>query len=595
MRVIILNIQRQEENEAREREQRRQAEEEALRQEAEQLAVLEAERLIEEERRRRQERADAEQLRQALALSVKLEADELEDTMMKIIHLQHVALDDKHGHAEQKLLSAFDTIKREQENKQIMLLPNKRMAAESRVESIRRQHEMEKKELAAQHKKQRAEHSSAISIQISRNPFRAAWAARQEDDLLMIQRVQTHDLEVKHNRALHVAESSSERELGLIERAIEKQMLRAKVDHDKRMGQLIAAASIERQWYLTVSERRLAMVAEHVRLMSEALSRGRDPVGLTAERAANVLPITALQKRELSLHSFHSSKPLSPGELSGFPWNSSPELQQPSGQAMSGDNQRVEHRSDPTALSERALNTYPNFSHPLTGPGQFSLPARRAFVQTRPHVRQLTPPDPDQGIPRNGPAFIATKRGEPSSRKPQIDLAEIPDIAMPPTPPDSPLLSPRIINVVQRKPLPPHMRENSNALTSMPVSATNSVIRPQQSDTSGYNSRKASPSSSDALFARAEAVRPARTAPRGLFIQSSHTLVPDIQPQFAPQDPYPKGISTVGDRSAGDENDNVAAGVSTPQGSQHSGDTVIGNDGRRTRLRNLLKRQKEKL
>ncbi|KPI44791.1 uncharacterized protein AB675_8742 [Cyphellophora attinorum] len=591
MRVILLNIRRYEQHEAREREQRRQAEEEALRQEAEQLAVLEAERLVEEERRRRQERADAEQLRQALSLSVKLEADELRDTMMKIIHLQHVALDDKHGHAEQKLLSAFDAMKREQENKQTMLLPNKRLAAASRVESIRRRHEMEKKELAAQHKKQRAEHSSAISIQISRNPFRAAWAARQEGDLLMIQRVQTHDLEVKHNRALHLAQSSSERELGLIGRAIEKEMLRSKVDHDKRMGQLIAEASIERQWYLTVSERRLAMVAEHVRLMSEALFHGRDPVGLTVDRAANVRPIAALQKRELSLHTFHNSKPLSPGELSGFPWNSSPELQRSRGQAMSGDNKRAEHRSDPTALSERALNTHPNFSHPLTGPGQFSMPASLVSGRTQLPARQLTPPDPDEDILRNGTAFIAMKRGEPSSRKPHLELTEIPDVAMPPTPPDSPLLSPRITNVVQRKPLPTHVWGSSYALTGMSASSTNSVKPARQSGAPVHDSCKALSSSADIPFARAEADRAARKAQRGLFIQSRPTPLPDV----GSLDPYPRGTATVGYLSVDDENDKLATGVTTPQGSQDSGDTVTENEGKRVRLRNLLKRQKEKL
>ena len=434
LQQALAMIRAMEMSEAQERQRRQREDEEAQRREAEQLAILEQQRQREEERRRQQQLALEQELKQAILVSMKLEADGLFKSMIEVIQLQHIALDDKLGREEARLKSSYEKLAKEQHWKRDVLLEGRRLAASVKLDRLRQEQEHERQQLVHHHEK----------------------LVGKDRDLQDALNDALRDLNLELNQALARAEVSLDREMSLLQRAIDKGLARAKMEHDRDIGHLITVATIERKWYLVVSERRLTMVHKHNLITASEIGSNQESGGLTAEVAATIEPLPAIVAQPHRLKSRHHSTGIV-HRLSRALVSKRSDLSSSSSDCSFAT--AVAVSGVPAAASLRGYGVRDFAAQPAAD--HFSEEQSRSLMTKR-HARQLTPPDLGD-FARNGPQFIKYKRGESSTSPTTPDFSKLPDIATPPTPPETPPPPPpKDPSIVpRRKPLPAYMQQET--------------------------------------------------------------------------------------------------------------------------------------
>ncbi|ETN38037.1 uncharacterized protein HMPREF1541_07660 [Cyphellophora europaea CBS 101466] len=426
MERALAVIRAIEAREAEERQRREQEQEAARREEEEQLALLEQERQQDERRRRQEAEALERELRETLELSIRLENENLVQALTDTIHHQHVSLDDHQGQQEQTLVSSYKDFKTEHASRETKLAANIATALEKKLAIINATHDAALQKLAMEHEAQEDDLFMQIQVHLRGKPNKEAREQRMQEELLRQHRTEEASLEEALDRDVKEARDSADQETELLRRAMIIKLERARTQFHHDMARLVAKVAAERKWFFVVSERRVLMATEHTRIVYEELKKGVEPVGLSEDMASAIQPLPSLQVLPTELESYSSLQ------------HTPVELEAPS--SFSSDN-----RGPPSSGSSYTTTSNYSFvsveeckADNTTTP---ATPAVSIPIIRRPMPRNPTPPSPS--FPRNGPAFVATKPGE--SSKP-VKFTHIPDVARPPTPPDTPY---------QRSPLMP--------------------------------------------------------------------------------------------------------------------------------------------
>lgn len=420
---------------------RREAEEaELLRIELQQLARLEQERLEEEELRRQEQWALEQELRQILEASLQMESKALVDGMMEVIRLHHIMLDDKHGREEQELIGKYEAATQEHQQRSNSVTGKLKGKVDGSLEDLKDQHGEEKHRLLKQHEEQADELFMKIQLYLKDKSNKEEREKKMLQELKDTQEAEQLALETQLCQDYQTAKAVKQRELDLLSRATDSKLAKAKALYEASMRQLIFRTSLERKWYIAVSERRLEMVKQHNQIMAEELARGWEPVGLIAERAASILPLPACDVGALGpkiLDDFVRS-PVEPLVAKSTSAAEQRQTSRPTSQSSFSFISAQEGNSDKstTHLATDVESSYSDtMPTDLSVGGGDDLPPARS---TKFRARRLTPPE-DRDMPNNGPAWVRAKRGEPSIPRFSLDL---PDVPTPPSPPDSPVLRP---------------------------------------------------------------------------------------------------------------------------------------------------------
>lgn len=430
------------------------SQEAARQQEEEQLARLEQERLREEERRRQEAEALERELRDALEISIHLEAQGLLDSLIDAIQGQYTRLDDRQGEQEQAIVSAIEAGQREHRERWGSLSEKTTAALEQKLDGINKAHDKAMQSLLAEQEQQEDEMFLQIQLHLRGKPNREAREQRLTTELQKKQELEKSKLEETLERDLGVSRKSAEREAELLKRAADLKLSKAQSECERKMAQLVTEVRVERHWFDLISRRRAEMVREHIRLIQEELKQGLEPVGLLHNMATAVQPLpessglVSTGKMEAadvadqltSWFSADDSVQQTPVELEA-PWHSPLDERTRSPPASLSSYTTTSNYSFVSAqqLEESAISPATN-----TSTVDADLPEALQI-----HIPGPNPPSCNQTtssldiVPRNGPAFVAAKAGE--SSKP-LDI-NVPPVTIPPTPPETlrpgPTVAPR--------------------------------------------------------------------------------------------------------------------------------------------------------
>lgn len=370
-------------SETEERARRESEEHEALRRELQQLARLEQERLEEEERLRQEERALEVELKQALEMSARLDAESMLVALEEVVKFQHIGLDDRHGRQERALGEAFENWKNVEQAQLNSIREGIEMSAIRKVEKIREQH---RATVQAMFRKQE-EQQEGLFMKLQRHLESSSDSEAEQEESVFKEQKKYNLLRAKLEGQIACTKSAMKVEIEMLGWAFDQKTTKAQTRFDRQLKDLVDAASCERKWFAVLSQRRLAMVLKHSRLVSDQLAVGLVPVGLTAEAAALIEPLPPLDPTsQLDDKTRSQRAPFHPTDL---------------------DYSHLWHTPDTLPIT---LTTHTN--NPLLPSSTTSSAGSRPSSRRDPRPALTIAPIPTA---RNGPAFLAAKAGEPST------------------------------------------------------------------------------------------------------------------------------------------------------------------------------------
>ena len=292
--AVVEALLRSEADARRHREE--EEERERQREEAE-LARLEQIRL-EEEAAREREREEAErQLRNILRLSIQEDAEKLMYSLKELLHAQHIALDDRQGAEEERLIAALDKDGEILAKNTEMLVANMQKNVNTRIDQLKAKQVQEAHELAQKQEEQEDELFLQIQTHLKGKPNREQREHKLTEAMKREQGDKTTQLNKKHEHNLQALESLAMMEIEGLKRTGDFRRRKAKKDFDAEMSQLLKTVAIDRMWFGVIWERRIEMTEEHGRMMVSDLEAGREPLGLTEEHARTIMPLPVRTQR----------------------------------------------------------------------------------------------------------------------------------------------------------------------------------------------------------------------------------------------------------------------------------------------------------
>ena len=300
--AVVEALVRQEAEARRQREE--EEERERQREEAE-LARLEQIRLEEEAVREHERRMAELQLRDILRLSIQEDGETLTEALKELLHAQHIALDDRQGADEQRLLAGFDNSAGILIKNAELLQENMQKNVNRRIDQLELKQEQETIELAQKQEEQEDDLFLQIQTHLKGKPNREAREKRLLEGMRKEQEEAIEQIRRKHEDELKTLEGVAAMEVEGLKRSSDLRRKKAKRDFDRDMQQLLKIAAIDRRWFEVVWERRIEMVQEHGRMMVCEFEGGREPLGLTEEQAKTIMPLpvtTNITKQDQRYH-----------------------------------------------------------------------------------------------------------------------------------------------------------------------------------------------------------------------------------------------------------------------------------------------------
>lgn len=418
--------------------------------EEELLARLEDERQ-QEEQRRETERYEAEiQLRGVLQLSLTEENEAIVDSLQAIMDAQHILFDDKHGRLEQACLSAWTATTAEHHERANILQANIDRNIERRKTSLLAKHEIQAAELEAHLEEEEDAMFMQIQMHLKGKSNSDSRKTKMQAALRVSHNEARDKMETKKRLELERLQASAQMEKDCIQRSIETKSNRSQHSHEARLQAIVFEAAVERMWFLSVNQRRVEMVNEHIATTISDFEAGREPSGLSEVAAAKISPLPAPEAqgcRELPHQipvELESPEQLSSTAMEGnMDQNSTHESLKPLSNVVSMSFTPGETVSDASSRTNSCMQLIPNGNPPSfstqtsqSHDGQQCIPTRGSEAAQR-----SAPPSPislvTTPVPRNGNAFLSTKNGE-CSRPTHMPVMPF---RTPPTPPDSPALA----------------------------------------------------------------------------------------------------------------------------------------------------------
>ncbi|OCT47908.1 hypothetical protein CLCR_03278 [Cladophialophora carrionii] len=287
---IIAQVEEMERRTPRERrreEQRGEAERRRL--EAE-LARLEAERLRELEARRAQEERLEQQLQRVLRLSVEESCRRLEQAWNETRVSQMHSLDSRHATIERQYLQGRDEAIIQQTRKHERTSQQMISNIEKRMSDIEERHTMEMATFTTEQQNFEDDMLLEIQVHFRGKQDREARECRLQEHFREECWERHQPLRAKHELETHALRANAQMEMQALESAYSGNMAEIDLNFRTAMQDLYREVAADRAWFDFLSQRRQNMVAEHARLMLEALGTGQDPVGLTEEVARTIGP-----------------------------------------------------------------------------------------------------------------------------------------------------------------------------------------------------------------------------------------------------------------------------------------------------------------
>ena len=284
-------------SEADARRQREEEEERERKREEAELARLEQIRL-EEEAAREREREEAErQLRDALRLSIQEDAVMLMSSLKELLHAQHIALDDRQGAEEDRLIAALGKDGEVLAKNAEMLLANMQKNVKRRMDQLKVNQLREAHELSQKQEDQEDDVFLQMQTHLKNKPNREQREKRLLEAMKREQEEETTQLKKKHGDDLTALEGVAVMEIEGLKRSGDLRRKKAKKDFDREMTQLLKKVAGDRIWFGVIWERRIEMMEEHGRMMVCDLEAGREPLGLTEEHAKTIMPLPVRVER----------------------------------------------------------------------------------------------------------------------------------------------------------------------------------------------------------------------------------------------------------------------------------------------------------
>ena len=100
-------------------------------------------------------------------------------------------------------------------------------------------------------------------------------------------------METKKRLELERLQASAQMEKDCIQRSIETKSNRSQHSHEARLQAIVFEAAVERMWFLSINQRRVEMVNEHIATTISDFEAGREPSGLSEVAAAKISPLPA--------------------------------------------------------------------------------------------------------------------------------------------------------------------------------------------------------------------------------------------------------------------------------------------------------------
>lgn len=407
---------------------------------------------MEEERRRQEAEALERQFRESLLLSIRYEAQDLEQSLLDVTHGQYVKLDDTQGREEQAIISAFEFSMKDQLLKADGMEKKVASNTEQKLKAIETTYEDKRRTLRSDHEAQEDETFMQIQLFLRGKPNKEAREERMLAELRQQQASDVQKLEHDLERESGLIRTTAEREAELLKRATETSGARLRSKRQLDMSTLAVQTRVARHWFCLISTRRAKLVEMHNQLMLDEFERGVEPIGLTREIARTIQPlpvIADLVSDDASATGFETLQSNPAGTIARrSPAPSSNDSSLPSLSSW------YTTSSDDSFVSTIEHGSSDNYTvlTPQQSLGSMNHSELPAPLATR--------------IPSNGPAFIANKNGE--SSKPVELPIHFDGIAAPPTPPDTP---PHLFTTrppVPRVPVPSTELYNPNSAYSAP-------------------------------------------------------------------------------------------------------------------------------
>lgn len=436
---LVEVLERREEETRRQREAQQAAEQEAERKrEEELLADLERQRL-EELRKREAEREEAErQLREVLQLSLQEEQIAIVQCLQEIMDTQHIMLDDKHGKSEQALLAIQSGQKAEIQSACESVVKRIEHNIERRTTNLIEKHKNQKEELESRLEEQEDEIFLHIQMHLKGKANKDAREQKMRNSFLALQKEERLKLEKSQTRETEQLQNTNRMERDGIRKSIDLRHTKARHRHEENLRKFNTQVATERKWYVTICERRIAMVKENTNQLLVDFEQGREPTGLTEQFALTIQPIPEYEgdkianhaKVKATEHRSRSSSPIRHIMNMARRDRGSPDLTE------DGDTSITEEDMINSARVWMASQTQSSIRRKPV-PASLPMNQRHRTSQDMQHKRELTPPlpaDVPMIFPQNGNAFLSTKNGECS--RPIYLSSVLPQ--PPPTPPPSP-------------------------------------------------------------------------------------------------------------------------------------------------------------
>lgn len=212
-------------------------------------------------------------------------------SLKELLHTQHIALDDRQGAEEERLLAALDKDGEILAKNAEMLLANMQKNVNKRIDQLKVKQVQEAHELAQKQEDQEDDLFLQIQTHLKSKPNREQREKRLIEAMKREQGDETAQLKKKHEDDLKALEGVAVMEIEGLKRSGDLRRKKAKKEFDGEVSELLKMVAIDWMWFDVIWERRIEMIEEHGRMMVCYLEAGREPLGLTEEHAKTIMPL----------------------------------------------------------------------------------------------------------------------------------------------------------------------------------------------------------------------------------------------------------------------------------------------------------------